>query len=329
MERRGLELPLLIGGATTSRQHTAVRIAPAYGSETVHVIDASRVVGVVLEPARPRAARRPRRRESRRAGALARPCTPRRSAVRSCRFLPPGQPRAARIRRSRQACVHRHPSRRHRRWRNCKPYIDWQFFFFHAWELKGKFPGDPRPAGGAGAVRRRIRAAGGDRARRPAPRRAGCTASGLPRRRKTTSCSKSGVRFPMLRQQAAWGDSRPNRCLADYIASGRATTSGHLRSRSTAPTSSRLATRRSTTTTGRSWSRRSPTGSLRHSRSTSTWRRAAAGTDQLDAAPTPEELVAKSYRGIRPAFGYPACPDHSEKGTAVRAARSGIGGTGR
>jgi 5-methyltetrahydrofolate--homocysteine methyltransferase len=47
MERRGLDLPLLIGGATTSRQHTAVKIAPEYGNPTVHVIDASRVVGVV------------------------------------------------------------------------------------------------------------------------------------------------------------------------------------------------------------------------------------------------------------------------------------------
>ena len=47
MERRGLALPLLIGGATTSKQHTAVRIAPEYGQPTVHVIDASRVVGVV------------------------------------------------------------------------------------------------------------------------------------------------------------------------------------------------------------------------------------------------------------------------------------------
>src|SRR5262245_12391062 len=49
MERRGLKLPLLIGGATTSRQHTAVRIAPAYDATTVHVLDASRVVGVVSE----------------------------------------------------------------------------------------------------------------------------------------------------------------------------------------------------------------------------------------------------------------------------------------
>src|SRR3712207_5604399 len=55
MERRGLELPLLIGGATTSKQHTAVKIAPEYARPTVHVLDASRVVGVVsdlLDPTR-------------------------------------------------------------------------------------------------------------------------------------------------------------------------------------------------------------------------------------------------------------------------------------
>ncbi len=49
MQRRGLKLPLLIGGATTSKQHTAVRIAPAYERTTVHVLDASRVVGVVSD----------------------------------------------------------------------------------------------------------------------------------------------------------------------------------------------------------------------------------------------------------------------------------------
>ena len=49
MERRGMDLPLLIGGATTSKQHTAVRIAPAYNQPTIHVLDASRVVGVVSD----------------------------------------------------------------------------------------------------------------------------------------------------------------------------------------------------------------------------------------------------------------------------------------
>src|ERR1700689_4156377 len=55
MRRRGLTLPLLIGGATTSRQHTAVRIAPAYDGSVVHVLDASRVAGVMsdlLDPVR-------------------------------------------------------------------------------------------------------------------------------------------------------------------------------------------------------------------------------------------------------------------------------------
>src|SRR5439155_5880855 len=47
MERQGFSLPLLIGGATTSRAHTAVKIAPHYRESTVHVLDASRAVGVV------------------------------------------------------------------------------------------------------------------------------------------------------------------------------------------------------------------------------------------------------------------------------------------
>src|SRR5258706_11679921 len=47
MERRGIRLPLLIGGATTSRQHTAGKIADEYSQPTVHVLDASRVVDVV------------------------------------------------------------------------------------------------------------------------------------------------------------------------------------------------------------------------------------------------------------------------------------------
>ena len=76
MERRGLELPLLIGGATTSRQHTAVRIAPAYGRDDVHVLDASRVVGVVsdlLDPDAPHDARRRQPRPSRSACASSTP----------------------------------------------------------------------------------------------------------------------------------------------------------------------------------------------------------------------------------------------------------------
>ena len=82
MERRRIELPLMIGGATTSRQHTAVKIAPEYSNETVHVLDASRVVDVVsalLDPKR-RAARSTPRTASCRSGCAC--STPRRSASR-------------------------------------------------------------------------------------------------------------------------------------------------------------------------------------------------------------------------------------------------------
>src|SRR5687767_4051501 len=54
MERRGMSLPLLIGGATTSRQHTAVKIAPEYHDAVVHVLDASRAVNVVAGMKDPR-----------------------------------------------------------------------------------------------------------------------------------------------------------------------------------------------------------------------------------------------------------------------------------
>jgi 5-methyltetrahydrofolate--homocysteine methyltransferase len=53
MERQGFDIPLLIGGATTSRQHTAVKIAPQFQGITMHVADASRavnVVGSLLDP---------------------------------------------------------------------------------------------------------------------------------------------------------------------------------------------------------------------------------------------------------------------------------------
>ena len=59
--------------------------------------------------------------------------------------------------------------------------------------------------------------------------------------------------------------------------------------------------------------------------STSIWRRDGTGTNP-DAAPTSEELVAESYRGIRPAFGYPACPDHSEKGKLFELLGAGSAG---
>ena len=138
MERRGLELPLLIGGATTSRQHTAVRIAPAYGRETVHVLDASRVVGVVsdlLDPVRRGVLDVENRGDQERLREL--------HAEKERRPLLPID--AARA--NREPLVYDDlavPAFVGTRFvepelAELRGFIDWQFFF-HAWELKGKFP---------------------------------------------------------------------------------------------------------------------------------------------------------------------------------------------
>ena len=68
-----------------------------------------------------------------------------------------------------------------------------------------------------------------------------------------------------------------------------------------------------TTTTTRSWSRRWPTGWPRRPPSTCTRRRARTGATASSEQLSLDDLIAEKFRGIRPAYGYPACPDHSEK----------------
>ena len=148
MERRGFELPLLIGGATTSRQHTAVKIAPQYAQPVVHVLDASRAVGVVstLLDRRSAARRSTRTNRESQEQLAGRP----RAASKEKPLLPIAQARASAGRRSTAAGGRRRcPSFLGRRELDdvpldeLVPYIDWTFFF-SAWELKGKLPGDPR-----------------------------------------------------------------------------------------------------------------------------------------------------------------------------------------
>src|SRR3954470_19685629 len=138
MERRGMDLPLLIGGATTSRQHTAVRIAPAYSQPVVHVLDASRVVRVVSDLLDPE--RRARLDVENRAD------QDRLRDLHAEKERKPLLPLArARENRHRVAfddlAVPEFTGRRlvEPDLATLREYIDWQFFF-HAWELKGKFP---------------------------------------------------------------------------------------------------------------------------------------------------------------------------------------------
>src|SRR5919204_4000260 len=141
MERRGLDLPLLIGGATTSKQHTAVRIAPAYSNPTVHVLDASRVVGVVsdlLDAGR----RETLDRENR---ALQERLREQHAERERKPLLPYAEARANRVEITWRPHDLSEPAFLGRRvvepdLETLRAYIDWQFFFA-AWELKGKFPG--------------------------------------------------------------------------------------------------------------------------------------------------------------------------------------------
>ncbi len=214
MTRRRLELPLLIGGATTSRQHTAVKIAPEYGSETVHVLDASRVVDVVsrlLDPGRRTALDVENRELQERlrvqhAEKVRKP------------LLPIEVARANRVRVSFDDL----PAPPFTGVRDVTPaldelvdYIDWQFFF-HAWDLKGKFPAIlDNPAArelyeDATALLTEIASAKLLQARG--------VYGFWPARADGDDVVVGDTRFCFLRQQADTADGRPNRCLADYVA---------------------------------------------------------------------------------------------------------------
>ena len=177
MERRGIELPLLIGGATTSRQHTAVRIAPEYTPPVVHVIDASRVVGVVsdlLDPGRKRPSSTARTAMDQDAAA---------EAPRRARAQPLLPIRVARERRTPDRLARRRPagSRRSRdegagaRARDA-PRLHRLDLLLHGVGAQGPVPADPRPPGarrgGARAVRARRTRSGQHRRRRVAQARA-------------------------------------------------------------------------------------------------------------------------------------------------------------
>ena len=140
MERRGMDLPLLIGGATTSAKHTAVKIAPAYRQPTVHVLDASRSG----RRGRAAAAAGQARRSSTRRTAPSRPSWSKPSSAGSRATLVPYREAVARRFPTDWAAC-RSTCRRSWasacwatiRWRSWSPYIDWSPFFL-AWELRGQ-----------------------------------------------------------------------------------------------------------------------------------------------------------------------------------------------
>jgi 5-methyltetrahydrofolate--homocysteine methyltransferase len=321
MERRGLDLPLLIGGATTSKQHTAVRIAPAYSEPTVHVLDASRVVGTVsglLDPARAEALDRENRElqdrlREQHAERTRKPLlTLERARANSHRVPFEGLPsppfEGTRLVEPDLATL--------------TGFVDWQFFF-HAWELKGKFPAIlDRPEArelydDALALLEEITADSLLLGR-------GVYGFWGARADSDDIVLDDGTRFCFLRQQADYGDSRPNRCLADYVAPsedaiGAFAVAIHGADELAARFEADHDDYRAIMVKALADRLAEAFAEWLHGETRRDW---YAPGEQLSN----DELIAEGYRGIRPAFGYPACPDHTEKGKLFELLRAGEAG---
>jgi 5-methyltetrahydrofolate--homocysteine methyltransferase len=308
MERRGVSLPLLIGGATTSKQHTAVRIAPAYSRPTVHVLDASRVVGTVsnlLDPGRIGEFDRENRELQERlrvqhAERDRKPLLPIAAARANAQRVsfddlaaPPFT--GTRIVEPDLATLTR--------------FVDWQFFF-HAWELKGKFPAIlDRPEAkelydDALALLEEITLAESLQPR-------GVYGFWPARSDGDDVVLEDGLRFCLLRQQSDYGDSRPNRCLADFVAPagdalGAFAVGIHGADELCVRYEAELDDYRSIMVKALADRLAEAFAEWLHGEARRAWY-------APDEALSSEDLIGERYRGIRPAFGYPACPDHSEK----------------
>ncbi|AVT33884.1 methionine synthase [Plantactinospora sp. BC1] len=310
MRRRGMSLPLLIGGATTSRQHTAVRIAPAYDGSTVHVLDASRVVGVVSDLLNPERAAELDVRN--------------RAEQQRLREQHEGRDRVPLLtldqaRENREEVDHAEPPvPAFTGVRVVRPeltalreMIDWQFLFL-AWELKGKFPAIlDQPVArelydDANTMLDQIIADGSLRA-------VGSYAF-WPAHAEGDDIVLTGeadTRFPMLRQQTAKPAGRPNRCLADYVAPAGDHLGGfavaiHGAEELAAGFEARHDDYRAIMVKALADRLAEAFAEYLHLQARRDWY-------EPDADPAIEDLHAERFRGIRPALGYPASPDHSLK----------------
>ncbi len=326
MKRQGFDLPLLIGGATTSVAHTAVKIDPEYDREVVHVVDASRAVGVVSqllgEDTRARFAAKTkdeyrRIREAREAGQA------------EAKLLPIED---ARARREKIDFALAAPAPTLLGTMSFEDYpladlverIDWTPFF-QTWELRGRYPvilkdavvGEQATSLYNDAremldtfVREKTLKARGVVGFFPA------AAVGD----DVQLLDGSGTTLHFLRQQAAKTDSRPNFCLADFIApkdSGIADHIGAFIVTAGIGLDAIVAQFEREHDDYRSILAKALADRLAEAfaeRLHERVRRELWGYAH-DEHLTNEELIKEGYRGIRPAPGYPACPDHTEKRT--------------
>jgi 5-methyltetrahydrofolate--homocysteine methyltransferase len=325
MERRGFTMPLLIGGATTSKQHTAVKIAPAYSGATVHVLDASRAVDVVstlLSPEKIAGFERENRKKQHEireqyAGRARRPLLSYEQArANSPRLDWNDVPKPAFL---------------GRRFLDDEPlgdiarYIDWTLFF-STWELKGSFPAILRdPKLGAAAtdlydqarellgriVESRLLKARGSYGFWPANSDGDDIVVYADERRVTEL-----VRFNMLRQQESLPSGQPNRSLADFVApagSGVADYIGAFALTAGLGADELVKRYEKQQDDYRAIMVKALADRLAEAFAEYLHARVRREWGYEADALTNDDLIAEKYRGIRPAFGYPACPDHTEK----------------
>ncbi len=328
MQRRGFHLPLLIGGATTSSQHTAVKIAPQYEPPTVHVIDASRVVAVmssVLDDKKlPEFDRKNRASQERlrlaHQSRTERPLIPladARARRAKLDFSPENlaTPEFTGLRVIDDAPL-----------AEIESFIDWTFFFT-AWELKGRFPAvlnhpTQGPAArelyenGKALLRKLVD--GRELRARGAYGLWPANSIGDDLVLWSDSSRKLEVaRFPMLRQQRTINESDPCLCLADFVApleSGKLDSVGAFAV--TAGLGADEISRRFEAELDDYHAIIAKALADRLAEAFAEWLHARVRREWgygRGERFTNEELIDEKYRGIRPAFGYPACPDHSDK----------------
>lgn len=330
MEREGFSVPLLIGGATTSSKHTAVKIAPSYKQPVVHVRDASRCVGVVERlnnpDAKPAFDRENRAAQEADRGAFARKrqrklvsydeafrrrhtidwpgttiATP---AFLGTKVLDP-VPLAEVI-----------------------PYIDWSPFFM-AWELKGKYPAILDDPVVGPQARKEFEYAQRllDRLAREQLLTARAIYGFFPANTEGDDIvvytdetrTRERLRFPMLRQQWEREGQASFRSLADYIAPAGlgipdylgafAVSAGFGVEELVGRYKADLDDYNAIMVEALADRLAEALAESLHERARRDWGYGAAENLAKD------DLIEERYRGIRPAPGYPACPDHTEKQT--------------
>jgi 5-methyltetrahydrofolate--homocysteine methyltransferase len=324
MEKAGMSMPLMIGGATTSKTHTALRIEPVYSGPVIHVLDASRAVGVagtlVSHTMADKFVADTRAEYSHirdaRAGKTAKPLATLEEARANAFEIDESMKPAAPL----KPGVHVYDD-----WdlAGLRNYIDWTPFF-RAWELHGNYPAiltDDIVGESATSLFADANAML-DKIINEKWLRAKGVAGLWPCWRDgddvVVYCeqTEAHVRLPFLRQQIAKREGKANMCLADFISrdgdwiGGFAVTTGHgiethlAQFKANIDDYSDIMLKALADRLAEAFAERMH----EHVRK-DLW--GYAPDEQF----TPEALNREEYRGIRPAPGYPACPDHSLKPT--------------